>query len=224
MAEGPWVVESTHFKQYYQASNKAYTYGDISKKYKGHDILTERNPHTAAATLNVKYTGHKVSDQRFLAIPIVTGKLTYAGVTKEIVMTGDLIVPNIAHPICIPDERHINPKYQLTSLATTWFRIDAKTAGLNFTGAGKPGDRYFHLGSASAGCFTNVFAGGNDREWNAIAQKLSTARAGIDQLYVGHITFDIPKAAYDDIKNDLIARVKRYRLNGYVWENGIQRV
>ena len=145
--------------------------------------------------------------------------------TKEIVMTGDLIIPNVAHPISIPDEKHTDGsiKYGRTDFYHMWFRIDAETAGANFTGHGQPGDRYFHLGLGSAGCFTNRYPSFsdweiNDSDWNTIADTLSKARAGEDQLYVGTITFEIPIATYNQIYSELIIRAKDLGLKTYIWE------
>ncbi|GAB4577138.1 MAG: hypothetical protein Tsb0019_04760 [Roseibium sp.] len=218
--EGPWVVKSTHYPQYFKPAQK-YARGNVAKKAGGKDVLVNESPHTAAAKLVADYKAHRFIDYNGHATPVVDSKLSYAGTSKEIVMTGDLIVPNTFHPLSIPDEKHVHRNYRATKFHAMWFRIDAKTAAANFTGAGMPGDRYFHLGSASAGCFTNRYAGGDDKDWNTIANALSKARVGSNQLYVGHIKLQIVPATYAKIKTGLIAFAKAQGLKSYIWENTI---
>ncbi len=220
--EGPIAVKAIHYKQYFAAAQERLV-GGVSKQSRGRDVLVESSPHQPAAKLFVHYEGHQIINynNRGLATPVVYGSLNYAGVRKKIVMTGDMITPNQFHPVSIPDEAHTDPNgpYEKTRIYSMWFRIDAKTAGQNLTDHGRPGDRYFHLGRGSAGCFTNIYDGGDDRAWNTIANHLSKARVDSNQLYVGHISFQINPTLYAGIKKDLINFAKQKRLSKYVWEN-----
>lgn len=223
--EGPYVIAGTHFSQY-QKSAKVYINGSVGKKVGRKPVLVDTSPHDKKAALIVKYQKHGTFKYGPHATAVVYGSLKYAGVEKQIAMTGDIIEPNVEHPISIPDEKHTDAqaKYGKTDFYAMWFRIDAKTAGANFTGKGKPGDRYFHLGSGSAGCFTNIYATGNDKDWNAIASSLSKARVTSEGLYVGTIKFEIPHKKYSEIEKDVIAFGQADKLKTYVWNNSVRNV
>ena len=219
--EGPWVIKSKH----YNGLAPSYAQGNVLKKYKGKDVLIEANPHMSAANLKVVYSRHQVLEYGNFATPAVIGELNYAGVVKTVSMVGDLIAPNVKHPISIPDEKHnddaVRKKYGRTDFFDMWFRIDAPTAKANLAGNGQPGDRYFHLGLGSAGCFTNLYPSQtdwsiNDRDWNTIAKTLSQARVGENQLYVGYITFQIPETIYKQIHANIITFAQKHKITKYI--------
>lgn len=164
--------------------------------------------------LTVDYESHEAikvksgKTKKEYAAPYVAGNLNYhykegekaKVVTIPIVMSGDLVKPNVGHPMSIPDEahtRHID-KYGKTTLYQTYFRLDIATSNLNLvqdeeTGV-REGDRFLHAGTASAGCFTAVVDKTKDDErWNTIALVLMRARTMGSDRYIGTIQFDIPK-------------------------------
>lgn len=212
--EGPRVKNGTHFREGLVGRK-----GNVAKTSDGTATLTTTNPHTAACDITVAYSSYDTrtatgsAGQEYVAASVY-GSFTFAGVTKDVRMQLDVIAPNQSWKLSIPDFPHPGGDNYSADLGTVWFRVDAPTSPVDWTGHGAGNDRYFHLGRGSAGCFTNVTDDGSDAGYDTIAGAMMKCRDGSD-LYVGQIKFDIPSATYT-----LIAKARRGGIS-YVWNNQV---
>lgn len=217
--EGPRVKNGVNFREGLVGRK-----GNVAKTSEGTSTLTTTNPHTAACDITVTYSSHDIrvysgSGGQEYVVASVYGTFTFAGVTKDVRMQLDVIAPNQSWKLSIPDFPHPGGNNYRADLATVWFRVDAPTSPVDWTGHGTGNDRYFHLGRGSAGCFTNVSDSGSDAGYDTIAEALMKCRDGTD-LYVGQITFDIPSTTYASIEAELVTEARR-QSKSYVWNNAV---
>lgn len=229
--EGPLVANGEYVR-----NASPLVQGNVSKMAGDKPVLIADSPHTGPASLTMGYEGHSFDywratlpggTRRGVANVAIWGPMTYAGVTKTVVMTADVIAPNRSWKLIIPDFPHDKGKKYNANLKLVWFPVDAPTGTVAWTGDAAENDRYFHLGAGSAGCFTNVRTGEEaedgtypyDGDWDKIAGELMKARDG-SNLYVGDITMQVPNAKMEEIKAGLIAYADGLP---YFWDGEVHR-